>query len=95
MSTIDFKEAKEKLEALCDETASTREPIVLKRPGHEDVALIAADELVGYMETTRLLSSTVNAERLLGALERSRRGEGVPMTPDEIKHKFLKNGTGS
>jgi PHD/YefM family antitoxin component YafN of YafNO toxin-antitoxin module len=84
MSTIDFKEAKEKLEALCDETASTREPIVLKRPGHEDVALIAADELAGYMKfiavTARKMEAKPNALEL--AAEKANR---LPKVNREMK----------
>ena len=37
-----------------------------------DVALVAADELAGLLETAHLLRSPANAERLLTALGRAR-----------------------
>ena len=38
-----------------------------------DVALVAADELAGLLETAHLLRSPANAERLLTALGRARK----------------------
>ncbi len=95
MSTVTYKKAKEDLDRLWDETVSTREPIVVQRRGKEDIAIIPADELAGYMETAHLLSSPANAKRLLAAIERSRRGEGTRLTLEEIKKKFRPNGVDS
>jgi antitoxin YefM len=95
MSRLDYEDVKEKLADLWDEAVSTRQPIVIRRPGKEDIAIIAADELSAYMETAHLLSAPKNARRLLGAIERSQRGEGVRMTMEEIKGKFPLDGAGS
>jgi antitoxin YefM len=92
VSTVSYTEAKEEFEALWDRAISTREPIVVTRPGSEDIAIIAAEELAGYIETAHLLSSPENARRLLDALERTNRGEGLPITSDELKRKFKING---
>ncbi len=67
-----YVHALEHLADLCDEVASTREPIVIHRPGAEDVALVAASELRGLMETAYLLRSPRNAQRLLNALDRAK-----------------------
>ena len=57
-----------------DEAVSTREPIIIRRRNAEDVALIAAAELDSLLETTHLLRSPKNAQRLLAALARARAG---------------------
>ena len=46
------------------------------RRGHEDMALVPADELSSLQETAYLLRSPENAARLLAALARGRRGQG-------------------
>lgn len=72
--------ARAHLAALCDEAVSTREPIIIRRRDAEDVALIAASELRGLMETAHLLRSPRNAERLLAALARARSAD-LPTEP--------------
>src|SRR5829696_7250835 len=59
--------------ALCDEAASSTEPIIIRRRGAEDVALVSAAELRSLTETAHLLGSPKNAERLLAALTRARK----------------------
>jgi antitoxin YefM len=78
-SVTTYTQAREKLAALLNEATSSREPVVIRRRGAEDVALIAADELRSLMETAHLLRSPVNAERLLRALARARRSK-LPST---------------
>jgi len=52
----------------------------MRRRSGGDVALIAADELESLLETTHLLRSEKNAERLLAALSRAR-GKALEATP--------------
>lgn len=78
-SVTTYTQAREKLAALLNEVTSSREPVVIRRRGAEDVALIAADELRSLMETAHLLRSPANAERLLRALARARRSK-LPST---------------
>ena len=59
----------------------------MKRRGAEPIAMIAADELAGLLETAHLLRSPRNAERLLTALVRARSGEGVPLTVEELRRE--------
>jgi antitoxin YefM len=47
--------------------------------------MIAADELTGILETAHLLRSPKNANRLLAALDRSRKKSGTPQTLDELR----------
>jgi len=80
-----YTQARANLAALWDQVTDNREVVVIQRRGAEDVALIAADELAGLLETVYLLQSPNNAERLLQALGRSLRGEGVPQTIAQLK----------
>ncbi len=69
-----YSHARENLASLWDEVENSREPAVIQRRGHEDMALLPADELASLRETAYLLRSPRNAVRLLAALTRARRG---------------------
>jgi antitoxin YefM len=87
MATLTYTEARDRLASVWDEVLSSREPVVIKRRGHPDVALLPADELSSLMETAHLLRSPANARRLLGALKRARSGKGRKMTLEELRKK--------
>ena len=78
-----YTQARARFASLIDEVLKNRE-VVIQRRGNEDVAMIAADELAGILETAHLLRSPANAERLNSALERVRRQTGTPQTIDEL-----------
>ena len=80
-----YTEARENLKTLLDEVAKNREPIIIRRPDGEDVALIAADELRGLIETAHLLRSPRNAQRLLQALQRAQAGKGQTESLEELR----------
>jgi antitoxin YefM len=61
---------------LLDAVAENREQVIIHRRDGEDVALIAADELRGLIETAHLLRSPKNAQRLMQALRRAQGGKG-------------------
>ena len=83
-----YTHARANLAALCDQVASTREPIVIHRRGSEDVALVAAAELRSLMETAHLLRSPRNAQRLLTALVRAQ-GQDLPReTVESLRREF-------
>jgi antitoxin YefM len=84
MTTLSYTEARDKLASVWDETVSTREPVVLERRGHESVVLVPLDEWRGVVETAHLLRSPANARRLLEALHRLEKGEGVTLTPAQL-----------
>ncbi len=83
-----YTHARANLAALCDEVTSTREPIVIRRRGAEDVVLVAAAELRGLMETAHLLRSPKNAQRLLTALVRAQTQELPGETVEALRREF-------
>lgn len=83
-----YTQARAELARLCDEAIASREPIIIRRRAHEDVALVAADELRSLMETAHLLRSPNNAERLLRALARARKTKLRPSTPAALRRRL-------
>ena len=71
---ITYSQARTQLKSLMDRAVADREVIFVRRRSGGDVALIAADELEGLLETAHLLRCEKNAERLLTALSRARGG---------------------
>jgi antitoxin YefM len=71
---VSYSHARENLAKIWDEVEDTRDAAVIHRRGHEDMALIPADELASLRETAYLLRSPANAARLLAAMLRARRG---------------------
>ena len=71
-----YTQARVNLKSLLDEVVENREQVIIHRRGGDDVALIAADELRGLIETAHLLRSPKNAQRLLSALRRAQAGKG-------------------
>lgn len=80
-----YTQARADLASLLDSVTEDREVVYIQRRGREDVAVIAADELAGVFETAHLLRSPQNAERLLGALDRVRKGSGATQTIDDLR----------
>lgn len=80
-----YTQARANFAALCDEAASTGEAVIIRRRCADDVALIAAGELRGLIETAHLLRSPANARRILAALGRARRGGGSRRTVDRLR----------
>jgi antitoxin YefM len=80
-----YTQARANLASLLDEVTEHREVVIIQRRGHEDVAMISADELTGLLETAHLLRSPKNAARLLAALDRVQKGAGLPQTIEELR----------
>ena len=83
-----YTQARERLAALMDQVTDTREPILIRRRGHEAVALVPAEELAGWLETAYLLRSPKNARRLLEASGRAVDGEGETFTVAELRERL-------
>lgn len=83
-----YTQARERLAALMDQVTDTREPVLIRRRGREPVALIAADELAGWLETAHLLRSPKNAQRLMEASRRAARGEGEAMDVETLRSRL-------
>ena len=80
-----FSELRARLKSYCDHSVAAREPIRIRRRNGADVVLMAAAEYDSLAETAHLLSSPVNASRLLAALARARRGKTKPMSIGELR----------
>ena len=80
-----YTQARANLKSLLDEVADNRQQVIIHRRGGDDVALIAADELRGLIETAHLLRSPKNAQRLLQALRRARAGKGRTETLEKLR----------
>ena len=92
-----YTQARENLAGYFDRAVDDREVIIVRRRVHPGaVAIIAADELQGLMETAHLLSSPENARRLLTALNRALANEGRPSSIEELRRQLgLDSVTGS
>lgn len=88
MQEASYTQARQRLASLMDQVTDTREPVLIRRRGREPVALIAADELAGWLETAHLLRSPKNAQRLLEASERVGRGEGETLDVAELRSRL-------
>ena len=80
--------ARKRLSTLMDQVTDTREPVLIRRRGKEPVALVAAHELAGWMETAYLLRSPKNARRLREAAARAAGGHGEPADVDELRARL-------
>ncbi len=82
-----YTNARARLASLMDEVIKNREIVIIQRRGSEDVAMIAADELSGILETAHLLRSPANAARLNSALERVRKQNGSVQTIEALREE--------
>jgi antitoxin YefM len=83
-----YTHARANLAALCDKVATSREPIIIRRRGAEDVALVDAAELRGLTETAHLLRSPKNAQRLIAALVRARNSDLPTETLETLRREM-------
>ena len=85
---ISYSEARNNLASLLDRVTDDCEVAVIKRRGHEDVALISASELSSVLESLYLLRSPRNAQRLMKALKRAEAGTTKPSSIDRLREEF-------
>lgn len=85
MTVMSYTRARANLASLCDQVASTREPVLIRRRDAQDVALVSAEELAGLQETAHLLRSPANARRLLTALTRAQEDQLPADSVDELR----------
>lgn len=83
-----YTQARANLARLFDQVTTDREVVIIERRGAEPVALIAADELAGLLETAHLLRSPANARRLLTALARVSERTPSPQTVDDLRREM-------
>ena len=83
-----YSDARQHLADYWRRVEEDREAVIISRRGHDDVALVAADELVGLLETAHLLRSPANARRLLTALHRALDEPGEVSTLADLRHEL-------
>lgn len=83
-----YTDARKHLKAYCDEVAEGGEPMIIKRRGGADVALVSLDELAALEETAHLIRSPRNLQRLLESIVETRTGGGTRLSADEIREKL-------
>lgn len=88
MVKVSYSHAREHLAEIWNEIEDRRDVAVIQRRGHEDMALLPADELESLRETAYLLRSPANAARLLAALTRARRSVGKPQDLDALRREL-------
>ena len=71
-----YTSLRENLASVMDRVVNDREVIIVRRKRGQRVAMIPADELSSLLETAHLLRSPRNAERLIKALNSSKRRKG-------------------
>ena len=82
-----YTQARAELAKLLDQVTHDREIVLIQRRGEEEVAMIAASELESLLETSYLLRSPANAERLLSALGRALKNDGEAQTIEALRRE--------
>ena len=80
-----YTNARANFAGLCDEVIENREIVLIRRRKGSNVAMIAADELQSLVESSHLMRSPKNAERLLSALERALKGAGTASSVKSLR----------
>ena len=85
---VSYSYARQNLAKVLREAAERQEPVIITRRGHEDMALIPAEELRSLEESAHLLRSPKNARRLLQALQRALEDGGISDSPESLRTQF-------
>jgi antitoxin YefM len=88
MRTRTYSYARANLAKLWNEIEDSQASLRIQRRGHQDMALIPADELESLQETAHLLRSPKNAARLLSALARSEKRTSPAIELAELRHQL-------
>jgi antitoxin YefM len=86
-----YSSLRENLSSYLDQVTDDRDVVIVRRRGSRDVALIAADELAGLIETAHLLGSPKNAERLRQSIKQMERGEGKVINLEELRRSLRRD----
>jgi antitoxin YefM len=85
MGTASYSHLREHLAEVWDQIENSQEPVIVSRRGHQDMAILPADELESLRETAHLMRSPKNARRLLEAIARAVSGEGEVVDPRSLR----------
>ncbi len=85
---VTYTLARAHLAKYIDEVSENLETVIIQRRRGDAVAMIAAAELESLTETAHLLRSPRNAERLLAALARARKGRGRALSAEQLRSEL-------
>lgn len=88
MVETSYSSLRENLASMLDRVVNDREVVVVRRKRGQPVAMVAADELSGLLETAHLLRSPRNAQRLLDALSNSLKRKAKPESLDKLRKEM-------
>jgi antitoxin YefM len=94
MGSATYSYVRDHLAEVWDEVENSQTPVRIQRRGHQDMALIPADELASLEQTAHLLRSPKNAARLLTALARSASRATPPVELAELRRQLGLNADG-
>jgi len=76
MDVLNFSDTRSRLKAVMDKVVRDRAPVVVSRKNGEAVVMISLADWNATEETTHLLSSRANAERLAASITELHGGKG-------------------
>ena len=76
MDVVTYSEARANLKDVMDRVVADKTEIIVTRQKAEAVVMVSLSEWNSMVETARLLSSPVNAERLRRSIEQMTAGKG-------------------
>ena len=79
MQAITYSEARHALKNVMDKACSNHEPILITRRKGENVVLLSLEDYESIIESEYLLSSPVNASRLIQSLDEAKSGKRISM----------------
>lgn len=74
MKTITYTAARNKLAKTMDEVSRDHAPVIITRQNGESTVLMSLEDYNAFEETSYLLRSPVNADRLLKAAQEAKKG---------------------
>jgi len=83
-----YTDLRANLASVLNRVANDQEIVIVRRRSLRDVALVPASELASLMETAHLLRSPKNAQLLLAALRRAKRGKGKSATVESLRREM-------
>jgi antitoxin YefM len=92
MGSTSYSNLRENLAAIWDKVENSQEAVIVERRGHQTMAILPAEELVGLRETAHLLRSPRNAARLLTALQRALRGQTKSIALEDLRAELGLSG---
>lgn len=74
MQTTDEAQLHSRLSEILDSVSGDHQEVIITRPGHSPVVMVALSDYESLKETAYLLSSPANAKRLLASIDRLEKG---------------------